>query len=469
MGRSYPSSPLEIPAPHPSETISLSGARSSRILCMFFILLLCSGAYCYACSVAIFDVVKSARRTSPFVLLQPRLHLQDIIPHQREYPNDETAFVGLVPETGSLFALGPDNFPLVAFSGPVSAQKVEGIEGTSDEGVLISHEDSRLQCYEGTIDRRCQTGVRALRADSASRIARLLDGVPSPGAPPLPSATGGDGGRPGNTNSQAYPGDEQFIFGKEEVRAAVPWQWISIVPESLVLGRAPSGSALFLTLASMVGTVLWFFKRKPLQKAHVAALPLAEIPVPDERDHSEKEATPNPDPTNNLTQILHSESPAQSAVAVSPEDTLQISSEPLISTPAAEAPPTTDDDDKPSLVKAEPVEGAEDAGEVKKKPRKRRRRRRGEAKDAAADGGDEPENEDGEGGEGDIAAVSGAPSLVPPPTPVPQASTSLIVSDTVLGTSPAHFIPKGTCMLMGTQGTDHMARLYTRVHCRGAQ
>lgn len=380
--------------------------------------------------VAIFDVVKSARRTSPFVLLQPRLHLQDIIPHQREYPNDETAFVGLVPETGSLFALGPDNFPLVAFSGPVSAQKVEGIEGTSDEGVLISHEDSRLQCYEGTIDRRCQTGVRALRADSASRIARLLDGVPSPGAPPLPSATGGDGGRPGNTNSQAYPGDEQFIFGKEEVRATVPWQWISIVPESLVLGRAPSGPALLLTLASMVGTVLWFFKRKPLQKAHVAALPLAEIPVLDEGD---KEATPNPEPTNNLTQILHSESPAQSAVAVAPAETPHISSEPLIPTLTAEAPPTTDDDDKPSLVKAEPAEGAEDAGEVKKKPRKRRRRRRGEAKDAAADGGDEPENEDGEGGEGDIAAVSGAPSLVPPPTPVPQASTSLIVSDTVLG------------------------------------
>jgi serine/threonine-protein kinase/endoribonuclease IRE1 len=151
------------------------------------------GRLIFWCSVAIFDVVKSARRTSPFVLLQPRLRLQDIIPFQREYPNDETAFVGLVPETGSLFALGPDNFPLVAFSGPVSAQKVEGIEGTSDGGVLISHEDSRLQCYEGTTDRRCQTGVRALRADSASRIARLLDGVPSPAAPPLPSATGNDG------------------------------------------------------------------------------------------------------------------------------------------------------------------------------------------------------------------------------------------------------------------------------------
>ena len=391
------------------------------------------GRLMYECSVAIFDVVKSARRTSPFILLQPRLHLQDIIPRQREYPDDETAFVGLVSETDSLFALGPGNFPLVAFSGPVSAQKVESIEGTSDEGVLISHEDSRLQCYEGTTDRRCQTGVRALRADSASRLARLLDGVPSPPAPPLPSATGtGNDGRPGNTNSQAYAGNEQqqqqFIFGKEDVRA-VPWQWISIVPESMVLGLASSGHALLLTLASMIGTVLWF-KRKPSQKTHVTSQPLAEIPVP---EHNETLVTPNINPINNLTQILPPESPAQGAI--SPEDTLHISSEPPLPKLSAEAPPTTDDDDKPPPVKAEPAEGAEDAGEVKKKPRKRRRRRRGEAKDTAAEGGDEPENEDGEIGEGDNTAAPGTPpSLVPPPTPVPQASTSLIVSDTVLGT-----------------------------------
>ena len=401
------------------------------------------GRLMFWCSVAIFDVVKSARRTSPFVLLQPRLRLQDIIPFQREYPNDETAFVGLVPETGSLFALGPDNFPLVAFSGPVSAQKVESIEGTSDEGVLISHEDSRLRCYEGTTDRRCQTGVRALRADSASRIARLLDGVPSPAANPLPSATGSDG-RLGNSNSEAYPGHEQLVFGEEEeVRTAVPWQWISFVPESLVLGRTPSNSALLLTLVSMVGTVLWF-KRKPPQKAHVAAVPLAKIPAPNQVDQETlvKEATPDP-LLQNLTQILHSElpvvDPAQSA---SSENPLNISSEPFLPTLTVVAPPATTDDDNPSPAKAEPAEGAEDAGEAKKKPRKRRRRRRGEAKDAATEG-DEPENEDGEAGEGDNVAVSGAPSLVPPPTPVPQASPSLIVSEAVLGTSSAPFDLQG--------------------------
>lgn len=402
--------------------------------------------------VAIFDVVKSARRTSPFVLLQPRLRLQDIIPstpRQHDYPNDETAFVGLVPETGSLFALGPDHFPLVAFSGPVSTQQVEGIEGTSEEGVLISHEeDGRLQCYESTTDRRCQTGVRTLRADSASNIARLLDGVPGLAAPPLPSATGSDS-RPGNSNSQVHAGDEELVFGEGKVRA-VPWQWISSVPESMVLVRAswaPSSSALLLTLASMVGTLLWF-KRKPPQKAHVAAAPLTEIPVPS-NEPLVKEATanpPSPKPTNHLAHIPHVESPvietAPNAIAISPEDTRISSLLPIpesltvahVAAPdSPAAPPAKDDDDKPSLVKAEFAEGAEDAGEAKKKHRKRRRKRRGEAKDAAAEGGDEPENEDGEVGEGDNAVVSGARLLIPPPTPVPQASPSLILSETVLG------------------------------------
>ncbi|KAH9169323.1 hypothetical protein EDB89DRAFT_2073019 [Lactarius sanguifluus] len=142
--------------------------------------------------VAIFDVVKSARRTSPFVLLQPRLRLRDIIPTTRV--SAITPTVGpplsvLSPKLALSLLSARTTSHSVAFSGPVSTQQVEG---TSDEGVLISHEDGKLQCYEGTTDRRCQTGVRTLGADGVSRIARLLDGVPSPEAPALPSATGSD-------------------------------------------------------------------------------------------------------------------------------------------------------------------------------------------------------------------------------------------------------------------------------------
>jgi hypothetical protein len=86
---------------------------------------------------------------------------------------------------------------------------------------------------------------------------------------------------------------------------------------------------------------------------------------------------------------------------------------------------------KDSPVKPESQEGAEDVGEVKKK-RKRRRRRKGDTKDAAAEGGEEPDNEDGEGGEDGTAVPPGTPSGVPS-MHVPPASSSLVVSDTVLG------------------------------------
>ncbi|KAI0251823.1 hypothetical protein BJV78DRAFT_1207008 [Lactifluus subvellereus] len=364
--------------------------------------------------VAVFDVVKSARRTSPFVLLQPRLRLQDIFPRQRDYPNDETAFVGLVPETGSLYALGPDRFPLVAFGEPAPTQSVESIGGTSKDGVPVSREHGRAQCYDGSTDRRCLTGVRTLVADSRSRLARLLDGVPGPAAPPLPATTGAHA-RPGNTNSQAYAGGGLF-------------------PEAMAPRRsswAPSSSALLLALVSIVADAP--------REEHTA-------PVPDEVVHRRALARkavsiPPLELTENApeAQAVHTRSGTKATFAensfpapIEPVPTM-LESSTIAPATAPDTPaslPAADDGAKASPVKAE---GAEDAGEVKKKHRKRRRKRKGETKDASAEGGDEPENEDGEGGEDGNAVSPGTPSLVPPPTPVPSASLSLAVSDTVLG------------------------------------
>ncbi len=97
----------------------------------------------------------------------------------------------------------------------------------------------------------------------------------------------------------------------------------------------------------------------------------------------------------------------------------------------------TDGGIKDSPVKPEPHEGAE---EVKKKHRKRRRKRKGDTKDAAAEGGEEPENEDGEGGEDGTAVSPGPPSSGPSSTQAPSSS-SLVVSDTVLGTVLHHLRP----------------------------
>jgi serine/threonine-protein kinase/endoribonuclease IRE1 len=395
----------------------------------------------------VFDVVKSARRTSPFVLLQPRLRLQDILSRQRDYPNDETAFVGLVPETGSLFALSPDHFPLVAFTEPALTQSVESIEGSSEEGVSVSREHDRLQCYDGSNDRRCLTGVRALVADSRSRLARLLDGVPGQAAPPLPSATGTHA-RPGNTNSQAYAGGEPIVPLGEGNTPVVPWEWLASVPESMASRRsswAPSSSALLLTVVAFVASLLWF-KRKAPRKARTAT-------VPDEMVYqntlARKTVSISPlEPTDNATHISPHISPRESQgtketlagnILPVPTTSESLTVAPA-SVPGTPVPfPVMDDGAKASPAKAESAEGPEDGGEVKKKHRKRRRKRKGETKDSPAEGGEEPENEDGEVGEDGNAVLPGGPSLIPPPTPAQSASLSLVISDTVLGMFPVGF------------------------------
>ena len=403
-------------------------------------------------SVAVFDVVKSARKQSPFVLLQPRLRLQDIFPatvHQPDYPDDETAFVGLVPGTGSLFALSPDHFPLVAFSESAPTQRIEG-----SEAVIVSGEHGTLQCFEGTTDRQCLTGVRALRADSRSRLARLLDGVPGPATSPLPSTTG-DPARSDNTNSQAYAESEPVIVPGGVKLPVLPWEWVSGVPESLSQGQnqwAPSSSAVLLALVSIVASFLWFNRKVP-PNGHDAAVHMPAGPAPDKLvrempTDGKAVSMALVELTNGATHTAPSEAPAAenrpNVKTISPEISVlaaaelpTVAPEPPTTTPttAPDVPVTlsaTDGDVKVSPVKPEFHEGAEDVGEVKKKHRKRRRRRKGDAKDAAAEGGEEPENEDGEGGE-DGNAVP--PTLDLPSPSLPPTSSSLVVSDTVLGTS----------------------------------
>ena len=400
-------------------------------------------------SVAVFDVVKSARRPSPFVLLQPHLRLQDIFPStRRDYPiDDETAFVGLVPGTGSLYALSPYHFPLVAFSEPEPTKRVEGIEGR-----LVWTEDGMLQCFEGTTDRRCLTGVRGLRADSRSRLARLLDGVPGPATPPLASATGGPI-RSENANSQAYEESEPLIGLGEGKTPAVPWEWIANVPESLAQSQkswTPSPSALLLALVSVVASLLWF-KRKVTTSARDATVP-NELASKAAVARNATSIIPL-GPLNGATHASHLESQAvengPSAEASLPKDSAApLELPPVTPTPVPEAvldaplqSSTTDDSAKASPTKAESPEGAEDVGEVKKKHRKRRRKRKGDAKDASAEG-EEPENEDGEGGEDGNAVSPNTPSLVPPPISVPPDSSSLVVSDSVLGMSSHPYVPK---------------------------
>ena len=396
-------------------------------------------------SVAVFDVVKSSRKPSPFVLLQPRLRLQDILPsaiHQRDYSDDETAFVGLVPGTDSLFALSPDHFPLVAFSESAPTQRIEG-----SDGVVVSGEHGTLQCLEGTTDRQCLTGVRALRADSRSRLARLLDGVPGPATSRLPSSSS-DPAHSENTNSQVYAETEPLIVPGETKPPVVPWEWVASLPESLSQGRnswAHSSSGLLLALVSAVASLLWFNRKAPPNghddTAHMSAGSVPGKLVRKTLADGNTVSIVRLEHTDDTTDTAALESQAaeiRPSVKATPlKDTVfapntTVTPEPpnTASTAAPNTPMPSSGTDLPA--KPGSQEGAEDVGEVKKK-RKRRRRRKGDTKDAAAEGGEEPENEDGEGGDDGTAVLPVPPSSGVPSTQVPSASSSLVVSDTVLG------------------------------------
>ncbi|OSC99656.1 kinase-like protein [Trametes coccinea BRFM310] len=164
--------------------------------------------------VATFDVLRSPKRSQPFVLLQPQPRLQDIFPSvdltdaakHNQLPNLDAAYVGLVEESGSLFAMSPDRFPLVVFGdanldSPRSRRMLDPPPGTvydypadkdfppDVDGVRRIAKERKLRelCRNGgSSDIRCLTGVRKLGSDSQSRISRLLDGAPAV-APPPPS------------------------------------------------------------------------------------------------------------------------------------------------------------------------------------------------------------------------------------------------------------------------------------------
>jgi serine/threonine-protein kinase/endoribonuclease IRE1 len=94
-----------------------------------------------------------------------------------QLPHLGSAYVGLVEETGSLFAMSPDRFPLIAFTGRrkrrENAMKLRNY-GSGDDECL-----GRPSLYT---DRRCLVGMHPLEGGDGdvpeSRPKRLVDGVP---------------------------------------------------------------------------------------------------------------------------------------------------------------------------------------------------------------------------------------------------------------------------------------------------
>src|SRR5882762_7756317 len=137
-------------------------------------------------SVAVFDILKSKNPhpsdQSPFVLLQPRPQL-----HQPPLQPNAHAYVGLVEETGSLFAMSAEQFPLVGFTEDSSGSGPGLLGDDGDgEGGGMRREGKKGTCRNGGSDRRCLTGTRTLE-ESSTPWRNLLDGVPVPVPPSSPS------------------------------------------------------------------------------------------------------------------------------------------------------------------------------------------------------------------------------------------------------------------------------------------
>lgn len=149
--------------------------------------------------VAVLDVVKAPGRQNPIVLLQPSPRLQDVFPSMdlsntaklnHQLPNLDSAYVGILEETGSLFAMSSDRFPLVAFGDanpnsmhplidpPPGAPLPTGAAPKSSVDEITRARKLRELCDKGAFDPRCLTGIRKLESSSRSRLSRLLDAAP---------------------------------------------------------------------------------------------------------------------------------------------------------------------------------------------------------------------------------------------------------------------------------------------------
>ncbi|KAH9903443.1 hypothetical protein C8Q73DRAFT_674698 [Cubamyces lactineus] len=258
--------------------------------------------------VATFDVLRSPKRAQPFVLLQPQPRLQDILPsvdltdaakHNR-LPNLDAAYVGLVEESGSLFAMSPDRFPLVVFGdanldNPRGRRLLDPPPGTVVDPVYDGSKDFppevdrvrriakerklRETCKNGSTDIRCLTGVRKLGSDSQSRISRLLDGAPSVAPPPSFSDNAPWVPQPRDTPVTDVPSTEPT--SNTSIRPPLGWEGASqnpgyTTPPVGLLGTSPSTQAVSAFALCAIALLLWMSARKFLG---LSASPATQVPA----------------------------------------------------------------------------------------------------------------------------------------------------------------------------------------------
>ena len=371
--------------------------------------------------VTVLDVVKTAGRQSPMVLLQPSPRLQDVFPSMdlsntaklnHQLPNLDSAYVGILEETGSLYAMSSDRFPLVAFGDanpnsvhplidpPPDTPLPTGTIPRSSVDEIIKARKLRELCDKGVFDPRCLIGIRKLESSSRSRLSRLLDAAPIAQAPhpttePLPTPP-----------SVQVPGDNRSL-----VNMLSPWPH----------GQAPGQnlqSALPLWLLILLSTIMgWIVIGRRRWKPFKLQIPAQSLDVHHEVEPKYVERAP----------LIDAIAPGQPLNRPEPPETNN--------------EPTTDDGaplQEPAPVEETGESEKEDlaATPTRKKPLRRRRgkKKKGQNPTAPADN-DEPEGETETDAAADVAEEgSGKIQLiVPTPVTAPTPSPALVVSDEVLG------------------------------------
>lgn len=386
--------------------------------------------------VAVFDVLSSPQKPDPFVLLQPRA---DFLRGSDVSSLDiDTAYVGLVDETKSLYVMGVDHFPLTAFGDTEFNHKlIESVDGITRRRKMVE------LCERDPGNTQCLTGKRHL---DSSLNNKQLPGVPGAMLPPS------DNSNPPIDAVEAMPtlsdpGDNTSMT----VPGWMPWSGTSSGAHTKVLGLASPIStigSMMLVTAFAAGFI--FRSKLPRMRLHMAP---ATVSVPssiDEKTYGDATTSP------------HSDTPVVHAMEISPAPSkpapVTINSGPMLSP-----------DDTPSHVLQPPNHYAEpeqfdtpsttvlDIGEAedsdretatpKKRPRRGRRGKKGKGTATAVNGiWDDHDDKDANGHVPEAVVKDNIPSptLVVPQAPQ-AAISSLVVSDTILG-----FGSHGTVVYQGS-------------------
>lgn len=389
------------------------------------------------------------------------MDLADAAKHNR-LPNLDAAYVGLVEESGSLFAMSPDRFPLVVFGdadsdSARSRRMLDPPPGTHRQSSkdfppeldvvkrIAKERIFREACKNGSTDIRCLTGVRKLGSDSQSRISRLLDGAPSVAPPPNRNSN-----IPGMPPFREAPDIESSLpDGTGNTSISPPLGWdvpqtppADAHPSRLLLGMSPPSQAFSAFTLCAIMLLVWVSVRKFLgptapPSSHAVIVPVS---APATVQHDEKVITNESAPDTSASSSSNGHASAPEAQTPLSEPTPAVT---VVFAPEALEPlPASTDNGND----AADGEDTEKEGDVLDTPGKRKgiRRKRGKKKKVnvtIAVPTDEAEQITGEEKpsmheqpndvEESPKPIMSSIVLAPAP-PVPNVPT-LVVSDSVLG------------------------------------